>query len=45
MKCKHNFQQLLNHKGKPLRLRWENRSDDYILFCTKCGEVKEVTSK
>jgi hypothetical protein len=42
-KCKHNFQQLFGKKNKPVFKHYEhypyNRA---LLFCTKCGESKEV---
>jgi len=41
-KCKHNYQQLLNNKGKPVISEYTDNSKEYQLFCTKCGKVKGV---
>jgi hypothetical protein len=40
--CRHNFQQLLDKKGKPVVKRFP-LGLYYSFFCTKCGLVKEVS--
>lgn len=40
-KCKHNFTQLLNKKGKPATWKVDD-TRYYDLYCTKCGEKESV---